>query len=116
LELLLQLFSSVDSKSARVRLVFLRGSAAGFATCDRVCGLLAIGLFCERGKSGMRCGCSLGLGVADFSFLTREPVESLSWNGDAGRLPRMACRARQLESAPKAPGLEGGGVDEERGL
>lgn len=33
----------------------------------------------------------------------------MSGKGDAGRLPRMACRARQLESDGKPPGLDGGG-------
>ncbi len=48
---------------------------------------------------------------AGFSFFGCEQVESVRRKGEDGRLPRMACRARQLEREMSPPGLGGGGVE-----
>jgi hypothetical protein len=87
-----------------------------FSSCERLCCRLGRVVFWVRGRSGVRRGVgSLGVDVAGFSFVVgREAVavaaERMSDMGEAGRLPRMACSARQLEREMKATGLDGGGV------
>jgi hypothetical protein len=76
-------------------------------------------VFWVRGRSGVRRGGELGVEVAGLSFVAGRgavAVERMNDLGEAGRLPRMACSARQLDSEMKATGLDGGGVDVQVGL
>lgn len=69
-------------------------------------------MFGVSSRSGVRwVDFSLPPAIAGFSSLGCVLVGSIEWKGGAGRLlPRMACRARQLDSETNAPGLAGGGV------
>ena len=106
------LLSSADSKSARVRLFDeRRDSATVSVICDCVRALLGTFIFCLEDRRGVRCGRrSLRVGVTGFSFIGRGAFGRMSEKGDAGLLPRTACRARQLASATNPPGLVGGEV------
>ena len=76
-------------------------------------------MFGLRSESGARCdGFSLRRGIAGFSSLCcgLRVLPNMDGNGDAGRLPRIACRARQLDNETNAPGLDGEGAELEAEL
>jgi hypothetical protein len=119
--------SSANSKLARDRLWLEhgRGWTVRFwaLVCDRVCcsaGATTL-VISERGLSVLCCDCvKLRLESADFSslllllffvFSRRAPIEKVCVRGEeAGLMPRIAWRARQLERERNPPGLNGRGV------
>ena len=61
-------------------------------------------------------GLSLANGRGAVAAVVTVAGERMNDLGEAGRLPRMACSARQLDSEMKATGLDGGGVCVQVGL